>query len=456
VHPPDKWSSRSFVAPLLVWAIGIVYGSLVPFDFHPHPLAAAWHNVLQARWLVLDMWGRADWIANLLIFIPLSFLMTALWGRPRTSAATRVMASVCVLAACAVFAVTIEFIQVFFPPRTVSLNDIVAETLGAGLGVALWWTAGDKLSVLVAQARGSGRSARNAILACYVLAYLVLSLFPYDFLVSRAEFAAKIASDEYGLLFAPRACGSVFRCVVKSLAEVLAVTPFGVGLRLIWAGSHRHEMLRAGIAGAALGLLIEAAQFLTASGITQGLSVVTRAAGFCLGYYAFRFLQTGSAAVIRPWLRPLVVCAAPPYLIALALVNGVHPGRWMGWSDALARLGEVHFLPFYYYYFTTETRAMVSLLGVIGLYAPIGVAAGLWTSGRDAVRPPRRWLVACAGGVICAAIEFLKLLDPARHPDVTDVLIAAVAAVLGLAAFRLLTSSFEEGESPPSRHPTGV
>src|SRR5262245_52270613 len=51
----------------------VVYGSLVPFDFHGRPLDAAWRTFQQAPWLVLGIDSRADWVANLLLYIPLGF-----------------------------------------------------------------------------------------------------------------------------------------------------------------------------------------------------------------------------------------------------------------------------------------------------------------------------------------------------------------------------------------------
>ena len=388
------------------------------------------------------MLGRADWIANLVVFVPLAYLMAAVSIPRYGSAIVRGINAAGVLMVCVVLAVAIEFTQVFFPPRTVSLNDIVAESLGSALGIGIWWVVGGKLEGLVISARGSGRAALNATLAVYMLAYLALSLFPYDFLVSRAELATKLASGSHGWLLAPNGCDSHFRCLVKSMAETLAVVPFGIWLRLIWAGRYPHEMLRVFMAGAVLGVIIETGQFLTASGISQGFSVLTRAAGFCLGYYACHVLQDYGLERFRRYLRPVVAVALLPYLIALALANGIHPDRWMTMSAVLTRMGEVHFLPFYYYYFTTETRAMVSLLGVMGLYGPIGMAAGAWAAGRADGNPPSTWLVALAGGGLCAVFEFLKLFDPARHPDFTDALIAAAAAAFGLVVFRMLIAWF--------------
>ena len=41
-------------------------------------------------------------------------------------------------------------------------------------------------------------------------------------------------------------------------------------------------------------------------------------------------------------------------------------------GDALVNLREVHLLPFYYHYHTTETLAAQSLLATVVMYPPVG------------------------------------------------------------------------------------
>ena len=59
---------------LLLYIGGIVYGSLIPFELRPHTLPEAWNEFLHIRYLNLDVVSRADWIANIVLYIPLGFL----------------------------------------------------------------------------------------------------------------------------------------------------------------------------------------------------------------------------------------------------------------------------------------------------------------------------------------------------------------------------------------------
>src|SRR5262249_6357645 len=150
---------------------------------------------------------------------------------------------------------------------TVSLNDIVAEFMGSALGVAIWLGWGDALQRLWAEMMRGGLPAIRAAIVLYVLAYLALSFFPYDFLVSMKEFSDKLASGNYGLLMAPRTCDQLAICASKLIAEVVVVVPLGVLLGMALGRAARHAYAIAVLCGVVLGLTIEAVQLVIASGI---------------------------------------------------------------------------------------------------------------------------------------------------------------------------------------------
>jgi len=47
---------------------------------------------------------------------------------------------------CAALSAAIEFTQLWFPPRVSSLNDVLAETIGAVIGATTWVIAGQRLT----------------------------------------------------------------------------------------------------------------------------------------------------------------------------------------------------------------------------------------------------------------------------------------------------------------------
>ncbi|MDH3281825.1 MAG: VanZ family protein, partial [Gammaproteobacteria bacterium] len=104
-----------------------MYGSLVPFDYRALPLEEALSKFLAIPYRKLGVGSRADWIANLVLYVPLGYLAAA-WAESSARLRAWVLGRTLVLALFSLLvAVAVEFMQLFFPPRTVSLNDLVAE-----------------------------------------------------------------------------------------------------------------------------------------------------------------------------------------------------------------------------------------------------------------------------------------------------------------------------------------
>src|SRR6218665_1807158 len=134
-QPPDRaWMRWT----LLGWLVFVIYGSLVPLDFRPMPLAQAWTLLKAAPFLNIGAGGRADWIANGVLFLPIGLLSTVLLRGARACGTWRALAAgLLALAFGGGLAVGIEFTQLFFSGRTVSLNDILSECVGTLLGMLL-------------------------------------------------------------------------------------------------------------------------------------------------------------------------------------------------------------------------------------------------------------------------------------------------------------------------------
>ena len=68
----------------LGWTFFVVYGSLLPFDFHPLTIDVAIEGFRQMPFLHLGVESRADWVANGVLYLPVGVftvrLITALRG----------------------------------------------------------------------------------------------------------------------------------------------------------------------------------------------------------------------------------------------------------------------------------------------------------------------------------------------------------------------------------------
>ncbi len=434
----------------------VVYGSLVPLDYRPRPMELAWRDFLATQYLVLDAEARADWVANILLYMPLAYLLSAGFAARAASAGGRLMRAGAVFVACAAVALAIEFAQLFFPPRTVSINDVAAEFIGSGLGIGIWLAWGGALDRLWTKMERGGPPAMVAAVVVYVLAYLTLGLFPYDFFVSAAEWSQKLSRGGYGLLIASGTCDRLSICVFKIAVEIAAVVPLGVLLGMVLGKAAPRAYRTAAVCGLALGLFTEVAQLFLFSGISEGLSLLTRASGMALGVGVHRHVHLQRLADLRPYVVRALSVAMPLYLVALMTANGWFSVGWVGEAQVRAALGELRWLPFYYHYFTTETEALKSLLACAAMYLPVGLGYWMWTV---------RWVhgeasgSAAVPGLIAAplalAMETGKLFLSEKHPDPTNVLIATVAAPLAyLIAVQMHRWALQGEPSPAARHDT--
>lgn len=415
-HNHNRWLSA-----VLFYLLCVAYGSLLPFDFTFHPWAEAWQRFTDMPYLAISLQSRADWLANLLLYLPLGFLASGLAVSPGNSSGLRVFSLIFALIVCVGAATGIEFTQVYFPPRTVSWNDLIAEMLGSIGGIVLFFLFARKLDGLRNVFTSNHQNAKYLVLALYAAGYMVLSLFPFDFLLSLDELRWKFSTDLVAPFLAGNGCTHLISCVAKLGAEVLVSIPLGFLLVLI-----KPRVKAAGAAGfgVALGITIETLQFFLASGISQGASVLTRAAGVMLG----QMLAPGTGKlqfkIAQSYLRWFTALGVLPYLALLATLNGWATHDWLNLETGLQRLEVVRFLPFYYHYYTSETVATTSLLTQAAMYAPIGLACWIWRPKKAASE------AAFLAALIALGIETGKLFVASKHPDPTDILIASASAAI--------------------------
>ena len=417
---------RLALAAWLAWTAFVVYGSLLPFDFRPIPLDRAWALFRQAPFLALGVESRADWIANGVLYAPVGFLTATLLLRSLGHAARGAAFGLAALW-CAALAGGVEFAQLSFPPRTVSLNDLLAECIGSALGIALSPFLLPWLRRRQARWDRSGLRQLSMLLSVYVVAYPVLGLFPYDLLLSLAEFRGKLSSNHWGWWLA----GVGPRPVLVALQLALEV---GLALPFGWLLARRRTAPWVGLpalalAGGLLGLGIEAGQFMIASGISQGASVLTRIAGVLLGALLWRESHRFSLQQLAHHVRRQALPILLVHGLLLAVVTGWFVRPWQGLDHAQAQWQALRLMPFYYHYYTTEAVALFSLGSVVVMYLPVAVLG--WSL---------RWSTATAAivaGMICLVMEGSKLFLGGTHPDPTNALIAlaSVAVLLQILAW---------------------
>lgn len=418
----------------LLYLLFVIYGSLVPLRF----VDRGWTSAIEAFWSIpfldLGIQSRADWVANFLLFFPLTFLA----GLVLNSAGgtfRRLIIAVALSLLAWTLAASIEFTQLFFPQRTVSQNDILAEGLGGMVGTALHFFVGAKTRSWLDEFWQTQQRLDRAstLLNSYLLILLVFNVMPLDLTLSPVEMFHKW--KEGRLIFLPfsglKEGGAI--ALYGLLTDLLIWVPVGA----LWALKSAYSFRR--IFG--LGLLaaggIEALQLFVYSRTTDVTDVLLAGGGTLAGAVLLRRTrpswQAIASVIKRRWLALWSAWAVVllgvfwfPFHFQVAAVSG---------ADVLAAFTRV---PFYTYYFGSEFHAINELLRKVGFFLPAGLILGLVVSLSAKVTPGLVRLHLGMLGLLALVVELGQLALPGKVADVTDALLEFGGAWLGYKIARWL------------------
>ncbi|MFQ5784607.1 MAG: VanZ family protein [Alphaproteobacteria bacterium] len=286
-------SRRWLFAAAAAYLVFVVYGSLVPLEFEPLPLTGAWERFSAIPRLDIGIGSRADWVANVLLFAPLAYLWTgALWPGGRTGAALAV--SLLVWLACVALGLGVEFAQIYFPPRTVSQNDIFAETVGAALGILAWWWSGPWITreLWAWQARRGPTPLPERLLWIYLAVLFGYSLLPLDLTISPVEIYHKWREGR--VILVP--FGDAFESTPDTLYGLAMGALIWLPVGFLWTVAGRRTPLRAAFRTLLAAALLEFLQLFVLSRISETADVITAVAGGALGALLALPFRPGAAA----------------------------------------------------------------------------------------------------------------------------------------------------------------
>jgi glycopeptide antibiotics resistance protein len=429
-----------FAVLAVLYAALAVYGSLVPLQFRMVPLAEAWNRFQSLPYLTLGIESRSDWVANILLFIPLGFLLMAASRADRPGRLRALVAALVTVAVCAGLSLAIEFTQIWFPPRTVSQNDIVAEVLGAVAGVGVWGLTGQRLTAFARDYAStlSPRRSIDLVLEGYLAGFLLYSVLPLDLTISPADLWRKYRDGK--ILVFGLGGGGPLELTISILAKVAPFVPVGLLISsLLGARRSRIGDLGRGLArGGLLALGIEAAQLIVYSRYTNGADVLWGALGVALG------VGLWSNQTSRPTVQQLPVgpgCSwawlglTAAYAAVLIIIFWM-PFRFVIDRDVLrSRIHELNRVPFAALYWGTDWNAMTQITSKVLWFAPLGalLARGIVIRATQ-VSGRRLRALACLLACLALAttIELGQVFLPDHFADLTDVLLYGTGAALGL------------------------
>lgn len=442
---PKPYPRRRLLLLALGYLVFVVYGSLVPLEFRSLPLDEAVARFRVITYLDLGISSRADWATNILLFVPLTFLwLGALWHRWNVVA--RLTASFGVWLAAVALSLDIEFTQLFFPPRTASQNDILAQCTGAMVGIVVWWLFGPRLVRWLEGLRDGAEpwDFIRRVLYVYLAGLLFYNVLPLDLTLSPVELWHKLSEGRLIWIPFTGQPPDLMQALYDLSTDTLIWTPVGF---LWWRGACWPTVRKVFLAA----LLVEFFQLWVYSRITDVTDILTAMLGGWLGaWLASRYRRPRGSAASGP--------AEPNFTIRIL----GWAGATMGWFTILGavfwypycfqferaflaeRVGGLARTPFFAYYYGTEYRAATEVMHKLLFFAPLGMLLQM------ALRTFERWiplrgrtlLAVLVIGLMAAVIEGIQLALPGKNADLTDWSIEVIGGLLGALVAARWSSSF--------------
>jgi VanZ family protein len=445
-----RLNKPSHVRRLLAAMAGIslvllVYASLVPLDYTPLSWHQTWDRWWKAPWLNLNVYHRADWVANALVVLPSGVFATAAvgWGRKQIWPAVIAAPFVSVVLACVVTG--IEFAQIWFPTRTVSLNDLAAGYVGAIIGPLIWIAAGHHIERGVVAFLTLPRFEDRLRWLClgYLAFITIYSVLPLDLVVTRAEWQSRLVTVRESLN--PFRGDNAPRQILKELI-LGAVRMLPLGLLLAIGRQPK-------FVPAALLFLPIAFELIQLPFYSKHVSSVEIASGWLGGgggYVAGTNLSRFQRIAKRPalWGYAWIITFVAVLAALLARNDGILKD-----SAAIAeRFAQAWTIPLAKYYAGTEYGAYTNVFAKAGLFAVLGGIAFGWqkTSPR-----PVHWIVFVGTLLtVCVAafgIELLQVVLPPLVPDMSDGFTYLLGYAVGYQTTRFLWGTRLSGRSSSTR-----
>ncbi len=397
----------------------IVYGSLVPFGFTPRP----WPDVVDGFWRVAEggvaVGSRSDFVANCLLGTPLGFCLLAALRVDRPGRG--IGAAVAVWPACVALAVAVEFAQAYLPARTASLSDVLAQGIGAAVGVGLWLSAGQRQTDWFRETWRDPRvGTAGRVLVGYAVVVVAVQLLPLDLTISPAVVYRKFRDGHatltpFGEWFRPDGEVAPNRWgKVQTWLELAGLyLPAGM-LAARWRPGLGIGAVAAG------GFAFAAATELGQLFVSRHPSVTDALVGAVGALVGWAVSREAPAERARPsFERSLLLGQA--WFAALAVAHW-QPFDFVSGSSE-QRLAAVTWLPFADLATRNAIGALNQTIERLILFVPLGVlVAARGGSGRFAV---------AVGFATALVLELGQLFLPDRYPSTTDLLTAALGAWFG-------------------------
>ena len=422
---------------------GLVYASILPVQFRYLPLKDAWQQFSNIPWLDLGVGRRADWVANGLAILPFGFLAAGACDARGKTNVTYLAKVAAVRVSGAVLVTGIEFLQVWYPIRTKSLNDVMAGMAGAFVGPLLWPLIGRPLLrkapnlSRVGLTGNAGVELSSWLLAVYCICLAGYSALPLDIMLHGDEWQAKAAAGRFE--WAPYSAtlnianpNTIARTLFEILKSGLVMIPVGM------LGALALPKRRCVLLIFALPTLLEILQVPIFTRHAVYSDVLSGWMGGLAGIKLMTYRQSIFAANQHVLVRFTLLLATTATILWLFLGSATdlrsEPEIAAGWSNFFTP-------PFAKYYFMDEFNAFSNAAGKAIAFLILGFLTANVTETGSAGRPSTTRKLTFFGTIsllflLAAFIELSQLYLIPYVGDASDVFLYTLSGGVGWSLYR--------------------
>jgi len=403
----------------------IIYGSWVPFDFTFRP----WAEVVEAfHWSLTErLWpaSRSDWIANVMLGVPLGYFLLGTMRLDRPGGWGTSFAMVLLLPCCIALALVVEFGQLYLPSRTCAGSDVLAQGLGAIVGMIGWREFGqgltDRLRRGLADPDAGGVAIK--VLGGYLALLGLLLFLPLDLTLSPADVYRKLRDHAVlipGGEFLARNPAEHGRFIQRWIELAGLYLPVGLLVARIPSSLAKSWKLSPIWWGLLLPDVLESGQFFVQSRVPSSTDALVGTVAVAVGWALGQWFAGG---ISRPAALTLGV-----FWFALQAVAAWHPFDFRIQSD----LGSFGFVPFLNFVEVNYLAASDQFLTRAINLAPFGILFAASTVPGTRGPIASAMLAGFVGGILAFILEAGQLLLPTRTAHISDLLLGAIGT--GIAA----------------------
>lgn len=405
----------------VVFAVLILYGSLMPFDLHFDKARAA-ENIRRA----MHFWpfgeiksGKADIVSNVLLYIPLGFLIAlAAKINRKDSNALAVFGAMTI--GCAL-SISIELLQSMSQTRVCGAHDFLTNATGTLIGAATACAYSREFYEFISVKCKQYWKVHPVAVAACVLAIALAgdALFPFlptlrlreihqNYRNSQFDFSAGLDLHTAGYWIIQQAGAFAFLCMLTCSAI---------------RKNGRPQIFKALVMCALFATVIEAGKIFISNRSINIANVIVAAAGCACGAVFFAALHERLSYAVK------ILLSAAALLVYMAYLE------WGG-ADFETQRGivshlpkGVEWLPLYDYAMSGRGEKVVLFVRTIGISAAFVFTLQLLRFSENYRPKILRWaiLMAFIGGIF----ELGQAFMPDRYPTLTDVFCFAVGGAVG-------------------------